>query len=78
MILFKHQIFFGGMIMDNKYKKLSASEDEELETITGGVKIRTPRTFNIPRHRGGYKRRLREKDCLSAEEALGEATNGEE
>ncbi|MDR1627475.1 MAG: hypothetical protein LBR79_01715 [Oscillospiraceae bacterium] len=64
--------------MDNKYKKLSASEDEELEAITGGVKIRTLRIFNVQRHRGGYKRRLREKDYLSAEEALGEAISGGE
>ena len=64
MVLFKHQIF-GGMIMDDKYKKLRALEDEEIEAITGGKKIRRHnKIFNVPRHRGRYRRRLYEKHCL--------------
>lgn len=70
MVLFKHQIL-GGIIMDDKYKKLDALEDEEVGAITGGTKIRTPKKiFNIPRHHGRYRRRLYEKYCPSPEEAL--------
>ena len=80
MVLFKHQIF-GGMIMDDKYKKLRSLEDEEIEAITGGSDLeentaietmisgkqpRKPKkTFNVLRRRGRYRRRLCEKYCSS-------------